>query len=243
MNRRRALIRHLVTVALGAFLAAGAGAGPRDAAAAGLDSVAAPVYRVGDRWVYRGEDGFRVKTRWEETHEITRVGPDGITMRVTKRGDTGDAVRTEQWPAPGLVSVGAMFDNETRRFTTPLKRYEYPLSAGQRWSQWVDQFDESRQHQGQVNHYVRVTGQASVTTAAGTFDTLKLRILMRLDDEDAFRWATECNYVAWYSPAARNVVRMEREAQYLEKSGDSSVIPIRTQHGTLELVAFTPGPG
>ncbi len=48
--------------------------------------VPAPNYRVGDRWTYHGEQGFRQKIIWDETHEITAVGPDGITVRVTSTG-------------------------------------------------------------------------------------------------------------------------------------------------------------
>lgn len=203
--------------------------------------VAAPAYRVGDRWVYRGEDGYRVKTRWEETHEVTATGPDGITVRIVKRGEAGESVRNERWSAPGLVMIGAVFDDETRRFTVPLKRYEFPLAPGQRWTQWVDQFDEAAQKQGQINHYVRVNGREQVTTAAGTFDALELHVIMQLDDGDAFRWPTKCNYVVWYAPDARAMVRAKKDAEYLEKSGGPSVIPIRTQHATLELVSFTPG--
>jgi hypothetical protein len=39
----------------------------------------------------------------------------------------------------------------------------------------------------------------------------------------------------------RNVVRASKDAQYIEKSGDLSVIPVRTQYTTLELVSFAPG--
>jgi hypothetical protein len=32
-----------------------------------------------------------------------------------------------------------------------------------------------------------------------------------------------------------------KEAQYIEKGGPDSVIPIRSQHAVLELMSFTPG--
>jgi hypothetical protein len=204
-------------------------------------TVEAPTYRVGDRWVYQGEDGFRVRTRWQETHEVTAVGPDGISVRVTRKGTDGETVRTERWAAPGLVMVGAIFDNETRRFTTPLRRYAFPMAAGQSWNQWVDQFNETEQRQGQINRFVRVLERTQVTTAAGTFEALRMHVVMRLDDEDAFRWATHVNNVLWYAPAVRSMVRESRDAQYIDKGDMRSAIPIRTQFGTLELVSFTPG--
>src|SRR6266446_1029775 len=50
----------------------------------------APTYRVGDRWVYQASDGFRAPATWVETHEVVSVGPAGISVRVTQRGDTID---------------------------------------------------------------------------------------------------------------------------------------------------------
>src|SRR5215470_16793475 len=65
----------------------------------------APAYRVGDRWSYRGEDGFRVKTEWDETHELTGIGPEGIAARITLKGGF-DVARSELWSTPGQVRVG-----------------------------------------------------------------------------------------------------------------------------------------
>src|SRR6266576_5473510 len=98
----------------------------------------APTYRVGDRWVYQASDGFRAPATWVETHEVVSVGPAGISVRVTQRGDTIDTVRTEEWSAPGLVTIGALYDSETRRFAMPLQRYNFPLVPGHVWNQWVE---------------------------------------------------------------------------------------------------------
>ena len=75
----------------------------------------APAYRIGDRWVYHGIEGFRVKTEWDETHEVTAIGPEGITVRITQMGPPPvNATRTELWTAPGQLKVGAAYENETR---------------------------------------------------------------------------------------------------------------------------------
>ena len=79
-----------------------------------------------------------------------------------------------------------------------------------------------------------------VQKPAGTFDALRMRISMRLDDKEFWRTETECNYVTWYAPAVRNVVRDERDAQYIEGTGRDAAT-IRSQHMTLELLAFEPG--
>jgi hypothetical protein len=217
------------------------------AGCAGLDSpgsgpvVDAPVYRVGDRWIYRGEDGFRVRSRWEETHEVTALGPDGITVRVTRKDADIDSVHTERWAAPGLVQVGAVYADETRRFTTPLKRFDFPLAVGKTWNHWVDQFNEATQRQGRINYFVRVARSGRVSTPAGTFDALELHVMMQLDDDEFWRWPTRSNNIMWYAPGVRNMVRETKSSQYIEKGEMNYQFPIRTQFGTLELISFTPG--
>jgi hypothetical protein len=224
--------------ALAGCAGAPGGAGP---SGSGL-AADAPAYRVGDRWVYHGDDGFRVKTEWDETHEIAAIGPDGITARITLKGGL-DLSRTELWSAPGQVKIGAIYDNTTRRFEVPLQRYDFPLAPGKVWNQWDWNYNEFTKERGQINRYVNVGGWEKVTTPAGTFDALKMQVVMRLDDETFWRWPTTCNYAVWYAPAVKAVVREERNAQYVEKSSDSSggAGTIRTQYGVVELVSFTPG--
>jgi hypothetical protein len=203
-------------------------------------AIVAPRYSVGDRWVYRAQDGFRAPVRWQETREVTAIAATGVTVRVTQKGSAVDNVRTEIWAAPLAVSVGAAFDEETRRFATPLIRYDFPLVPGRSWSQRVDNFNEATKKEGEIGNYARVGGWGEVTTPAGTFDSVRIRVLMRLDDAEFWRGPTDCNYLIEYSPAVRGAVREQREAQYMDKGGQHSA-PIRSQHAVLELVSFTPG--
>ncbi len=199
-----------------------------------------PTYQVGDRWTYQAQEGFRAKQRWVETHEVMAVDPTGtgIKVRITQKGDGIFNVRMEEWSAPGQVRVGALYDHETRSFEVPLRRFDFPLASGEKWNQWVRDFDDSTKTLGTINRYVRVGGWERVATPAGTFDAIKLGVVMHLDDGEFWRGPTTCTYSVWYAPAVRNVVREERNADYVEKSdGDS----IRTQHALLQLSDFTPG--
>ena len=87
VRRRVALILGLAATAAlaacGGFQSAGSG-----------PAAEAPTYRVGDRWVYHGQDGFRLLTTWEETHTISAVGADGIGERITVKGPTLDLARS-----------------------------------------------------------------------------------------------------------------------------------------------------
>ena len=197
-----------------------------------------PTYQVGDRWTYQAQEGFRAKQRWVETHEVMAVDPTGIKVRITQKGEGIFNVRMEEWSAPGQVRVGALYDHETRSFEVPLRRFDFPLASGEKWNQWVRDFDNSTKTLGTINRYVRVGGWETVSTPAGTFDAIKLGVVMHLDDGEFWRGPTTCTYSVWYAPAVRNVVREERNADYMEKSdGDS----IRTQHALLQLSDFTPG--
>ena len=240
------LPRWITTLCAAALLAALAGCGgglgviPSEGSGPAAE---APAYRVGDRWVYHGIEGFRVKTEWEETHEVTAIGPEGITVRITQRGPAPmDATRTEVFTAPGQMKIGAAYVNETRRFSVPLQLYNFPLAAGQVWNQWVGTYNDMTRENGQLNRYVRVAGWDKVSTPAGSFDAIRLEVLMRLDDETFWRYATMCNYAVWYAPAAHGVVREDLRAQYAEKDGGlEGGAAVRTQHGVLQLVSFTAG--
>jgi hypothetical protein len=200
----------------------------------------APVYRVGDRWVYKALDGFRNPVVWEEVQQVTAVGAGEITVRVTQQGPGVNTDRTESWAAPGLVRRGALFDAETRIFAKPLTRFAFPLQPGQSWREWLDNVNETAGKAGQVSRWVSVDGWGRVATPAGTFDALRMRVSMRLDDEEFWRRESECSYVLWYAPAVRANVREEKECQYTEK-GEMRPFPIRSQHATVELVSFAPG--
>lgn len=212
--------------------------GPFGIVGAAGPPAAAPDVRVGDRWVYHVVDGFRMPVEWDETHEVTAVGTNGISVRVTCKGPTLDLTRTELWSAPGIVREGAAVDVETRRYATPLQRYRFPLTPGMTWSQFVDNYNENTRKSGQFNYYARVGGWKSISVPAGTFDAIFVNVLMRMDDEEFWRWPTDCNYALWYAPAVGAMVREKKEAQYFEKGGIDAVA-IRAQHSHIELISYS----
>jgi len=203
----------------------------------------APVYAVGDRWTYHGRDGFRMPVEWDEVREVTRVGPDGIELRVTQQGPQVNTLRTERLVAPGLVAVGAVFDAETRVFATPLQRFVFPLTPGASWRQSLANFNQSIGQEDPLQRSTTVGGWAPVTTPAGTFDALLMRIFMQLDLNNPFRWPKQCNYQFAWSPAVGATVREERYATYRERGDMNSSIEFRAQNTVLELTSFRRGAG
>jgi len=230
----------MVSVALVALVGGCAGIDQRGDTSGPV--AAAPSFAVGARWTYRASEGFRVPVVWEETHEVTSVSANGITIRVTQKGPTLDVARQEILASPGVVRSGALMDIETRRFTPPLIRYRFPLAPGEAWNQWVDNFNETTNKAGRINRYVRVGGWEKVSTPAGVFDAIRMRVLMRLDDEEFWRYPTTCNYLVWYAPAVGAPVREEKDAEYYERGEEmDGTGAIRAQHTLVELTSYSPG--
>jgi len=202
----------------------------------------APTFQAGDQFVFHVEDGFRLKTIWDETHTITAASGTQISVSITAKGPTVDDARVELWSSPGVVVSGAVFDNETRRFEPPLIRYRYPLNVGDHWQQRMrDALHDSRPYGG-IERDVRVRGYEKVTTPAGTFDAMRLDVFMRLDDETFWRHATECAYTIWYAPTLGVAVREVKYAWYYEKGGSmDGVARIPSQNARVELVAYSRG--
>ena len=198
----------------------------------------APVYRVGDRWTYSGKDGYRLPVTWDETHEVIAVDAQGIAIRIAQKGPAVDNTRIERLSAPGIVTQGALFDTETRRFKTPLTRYQFPLTPGSKWSQFIDNYDESTNQEGQINNYRSVGGWEKVNVRAGEFDAIILRDFSHLDDETVFRYATALNYEIWWSPAAGASIRENKIATYREKNQGQFAVEHQSQNTVLELTSF-----
>jgi len=82
-------------------------------------------------------------------------------------------------------------------------------------------------------------GWEKLTMPAGSFDAIRVDVLMVLDDSTPFRNATNCNFTYWYSPAARATVREHRWAQYMQSGDIQGRMPVLNKY--YELASFTPG--
>jgi hypothetical protein len=230
-QRRRLLAALAAPTA--AWLAACAGTpGARDGPP--LD---APALGVGDRWAYRGRDGFRDPIEWNETREVVAVAPGAIDIRIRRSGPRVDTDRVERWSTPGDLVRGSVLEAEVRTFDPPLPRWRYPLARGQRWSLWANNVHPDGAS-GRINYAAVVGGWDTITTPAGAFDAIGVRVFLILDDEQFWRTATEANHLLWVAPRVGNTVLEERQAQYFEKGDPLSRIAIRSQFARIELVSY-----
>ena len=231
MDRRDFLLAAPALVAAGCVSVGGAEGPPAPA----------PVVRVGDRWVYNCSDGYRVPVTWVETHEVITIDATGIAVRVTLVGPTMNYNRVELWQAPGVVAIGSIYDDAINRtFRSPYIRYQYPLTPGASWRETVLYPNPENQLTSNVQRYVKVGGYETVTTPAGTFNAIRMRTVMSVDDNNPFRFPTQCDYVTWYAPEVGARVRETKYATYTER-GDDQAIAIRAQNTTIELVSYAKG--
>ena len=203
-------------------------------------SAPAPKYKVGDRWVYNVKSGIGLQmANYQETREVVSISGNGAKVKITgKSADGKDFTRTEEYSAPGVIKSGALCYDEVYRFPTPLARIAFPVAPNQRSSKWVEAIADPGGKKGQINYFFRTRSWDKQTTPAGSFDSIRVDVLMTLDDSTPFRTATNCNFTYWYSPAVRNTVRERRAAMYM---GLDQMAENRVLDAFYELASFTPG--
>ncbi len=226
---------------MAAFALTGCGGFSQQTAGASGPPLPAPEFKVGDRWVYHCRDGFRLPVVWTETWVVAAIAPQNIEVRVTGEGQV-NFQRVEHWLEPGVVASGAAYDpNETRVFTPPMIRYQFPLTDNASWRQSLRNPDAQTGLVSNIQRSVSAGGFQPVTVPAGSFNALAMRTLMVVDDNNPFRFPTNCNYITWWAGEAGAMVRMFKEATYIERGDGPQPMAIRAQNTTIELVSFRYG--
>ncbi len=139
------------------------------------------------------QDGFRVKTVWDETHEIAAIG-----ARRHHRAHHREGPDAECDAHRAVVGAGAgqgrgdlrrQRDAALRRGYSSATTFRWPrkdVESVRRQLQRGDEGKPARSTTGSASH-----GWEKVTTPAGTFDAISMQVLMRLDDETFWRFATD----------------------------------------------------
>ena len=85
---------------------------------------------------------------------------------------------------------------------------------------------------------MKVGGYEQVTTPAGTFDAIVMRIIMSVNVNDPFRFPTQCNYSVWWAEKAGAMVRETKYATYRERGDGMEAADIRAQNTTFVLTSY-----
>jgi hypothetical protein len=205
--------------------------------------VPAPTFSVGDHWQYRITDNLRRGMVTMLDAEVVAMNGGVATLRLISDNEYGRSELTSEVSDGGNLVFGTLKPDATpRRFSTPVKLYDFPLEANKTWRQVVETISPETQLKAQILVYCTVQGQTPINTPAGTFETTYVYRILQLDDDQFWRSRTTRNDSVWYSPAVKGPVRELREASFVQYGGGVNSL-VRTESTTRELVSFTPGAG
>jgi hypothetical protein len=199
-----------------------------------------PMLAVGDHWQYRITDNLRMGLVTMLDAEVVSVTAGTASLRLIYNNQYGRTETNAEIDAGGGLVVGALKGQETRRFPTPIKLFDFPLENGKTWRQTIDTFSPETQLKAQILLYGTVQGQSVVTVPAGAFEATFVYRIIQLDDEQFWRTRTNRRDSVWFSGAAKGSVRETREASYVQIGGGIGTL-VRTEDTTRELITFQPG--
>jgi len=202
--------------------------------------VPAPKLAVGDEWVYRITDNLRMGLVTMLVADVVSIRAGTATLHLDYSNQFGRSEATAEIDADGGLIVGALKDQETRRFPAPIKLYDFPLEAGKTWRQTVDTISPETQLKAQILVYGTVQGQTVVSVPAGTLTATYIYRILRLDDEQHWRTRTTREDSVWFDPEMKTAVRELQNAYYVQNDGRGALV--QTERTTSELVSFQPGP-
>jgi hypothetical protein len=205
------------------------------------ENVAPPRFVVGDRWEYRITDGLRRGATTRLDVQVVAINAGVATMQRVLVNSYGRSEQSEEIDADGALRVGALRNDEVRRFSPSLKLLDFPIGQRSPWRQVVDTFRRDTQLKDDIRVYGEVQGRAPVTVPAGSYDAVAIYRIVQLDDEEFWRSRTTRRDQVRYAPEVKGVVREVRDAEYIELTGGPDSATIRTEYTTTELVSFTPG--
>lgn len=192
LRRRRLLLLFAAWLAAGGCAAGAAPPAssqaepPRATAPA---SWVAPIWAVGDRWVYDWTSGKESGTKTVEIQGVREVGK--VRYYVVRVGDV------EHYYTEALHWAAAARGGKVEARMVPAQPwFQWPLVPGTRWS-GQSRFEHG---EGMVNHHDRFTvvGPETVEVPAGRYDTMKLTRETDQQDSDQYWYASSVRwYVRW----------------------------------------------
>jgi hypothetical protein len=199
-------MRQLVAISMGVVVAwAGA------CAAQGADP--GPV-RVGDRWSYEVKDDVTGDLRHAVTVVVADINDKEITTRVSHRG--------KDHPQTIIFNLDwGRIDDTVRKFQPGEPGIKRPLQIGKQWRSDYNMTNLKTGFAFRASAAAKVVGQESVTTPAGTFDTLRIETTVREVNTRDQTKSSVATYVTWYAPAINRWVRRKYKLQFEGRVRDS----------------------
>jgi len=160
--------------------------------------------RVGDRWSYEVKDSLTGDLRPAMAVVVAEVNDKEITTRITLRGR--DRPQTMIFdPDWGRIDDGAW------KLRPPGIGIQKPLQIGKEWRSDASGINLQSGLTFRAEGVGKVVGREQVTTEAGTFDTFRVDMTVRMiNTKDQTRSQTY-TFVVWYAPAVNRWVKRTTE--------------------------------
>jgi|SRR5262245_37870942 hypothetical protein len=160
--------------------------------------------RVGDRWSYEIKDGLTGDLRPATTVMVIDVNDKEITTRVAVGGR--DRRQTMVYDVDwGRIDDGAW------KLRPPGIGIKKPLQIGKEWRSDANGVHLQSGVTFRAEGVAKVVQQEQVTTPAGTFDTFRVDMTVRMiNTKDQTRSQT-WTFVVWYAPAVNRWVKKTSE--------------------------------
>jgi hypothetical protein len=200
--------RHLFAISFALLLC-----WPGSCAAQAVDAEA---IRVGDRWSYEIKDDLTGDLRHAVTTVVVDINDKEITTRTTYRGK--DRPQTMVFDLDwGRIDDGVWKLNPSG---IGIRR---PLQVGKEWRSDSNAMNLQSGVPFRASGIAKVVGEDQVTTPAGTFDTFRVEMTVRLintrDQTKSWTW----NFVVWYAPAVNRWVKRKTEGRFEGRVRDSTL--------------------
>jgi hypothetical protein len=171
--------------------------------------------RPGDHWTYETRDEITGKITSTRENIVTEVTPTTISVRFDKLG----AGANEQ----GFT----IYDRSWNQVDAPPWRYsphdgsgiQVPLEVGKTWPVHTNSVNGSNGYIWKRSGNAKVSGQESITTKAGTFDTFKIETTFTATNVKNAMVKNEVTAITWYAPAIDHWVKrtyVSRTNQHLQ---------------------------
>jgi hypothetical protein len=199
----------------------------------GSGSLRAP--RVGQSWTYRKLNFFNSALLDVVQETVASVGS---TVDVDRKSDSGAALADEKHAAWGQLLRDPAWDYPMT-FEAPVPLWPVSFAGDARTT--VN--SHYQMDGGSFRHWVQVScvvhGWERITVAAGTFDTVRIDRLIRLQHHDFTRVQTLRRDTLWLSPEVGRWVARETSGEYVQ-AGSPGMLRNYTQedHFHWELTAW-----
>lgn len=160
--------------------------------------------RVGDRWSYDVKDELTGDLWQALTIVVSEVTDKEITTRVTVRGKDRSQIMVHDldW---GRIDDGAW------RLRPPGIGIKKPLQIGKEWRSDANGIHLQSGQTFRASGLAKVVGQEQITTPAGTFDTFRVDMTVRMINTKDLTLSQTWSFVVWYAPAVNRWVKKTLE--------------------------------